>query len=444
MAYAVLKLLYFVFFAGKGVLEPYLPVFYEILSMSKWQVGVLGMIGNINAFVFAPLFGGISDIYSIHCEVMVIATVASLVCTLLMLLAQSFETMLVIVFFATAFRAPTTPQIDALVINSLDDRTRYGEMRLWGAISFGIFSFLGGALTQDHSIGAFKSIFFAHAAFFLCTCFVVLCSYYKSAGKSVAGAHSPTAKSLPMHAALRHVLREHPSVLLFSVIVLLSGIGTGVIDSFLFLRLKQLGGSGFVMGISRFITCAAEVPMFRMAGYLQKRFGTYRVLVVTQLAYVLRFVYYANLTDPWAVLPCEVLHGLTYATTWSVACTYANLISPPECHSTMQALLEGLHWGFGSGIGALLGGFVYDRLGAVWLFELSAVLSLLSMVLAILGVGCVESDADAAESGYDAVESQDADQVMVKEVLNAMIDDEDVWSATESAAESKQVELRRL
>ena len=57
---------------------------------------------------------------------------------------------------------------------------------------------------------------------------------------------------------------------------------------------------------NRFLTCAAEVPMFQIAGKLQKQFGTWNVLTVTQIAFVIRFTYYANLTNPWVVLPCEV------------------------------------------------------------------------------------------------------------------------------------------
>ena len=49
---------------------------------------------------------------------------------------------------------------------------------------------------------------------------------------------------------------KNNSLKLFCIVVFLSGFGSGVIDAFLFLRLKQLGGSGIVMGISRFITCA--------------------------------------------------------------------------------------------------------------------------------------------------------------------------------------------
>lgn len=60
-------------------------------------------------------------------------------------------------------------------------------------------------------------------------------------------------------------------ILIFATIVLCSGFGSGVIDVFLFVRLKQLGGDGLCMGLARIITCAAEIPMFMIAGKLQEK-----------------------------------------------------------------------------------------------------------------------------------------------------------------------------
>jgi hypothetical protein len=68
---------------------------------------------------------------------------------------------------------------------------------------------------------------------------------------------------------------------------------------------------------------------------------------------------------------------------WSVSCSYATLISTPECHATIQALLKGLHYGLGSAMGALVGGFIYDSYGAVSLFEGSAGLSCFSLFLSL-------------------------------------------------------------
>lgn len=47
-------------------------------------------------------------------------------------------------------------------------------------------------------------------------------------------------------------------------------------------------------------------------------------------------------------------------------------------------MLEGVHFGLGSGLGGLLGGFVYDDFGAVMLFRGCAVMSAAACALALL------------------------------------------------------------
>lgn len=416
------KALYFMMYAGLGVLFPYIPVYFELMSMSKSQIGILSMMPNFCSFLVAPLFSIISDMFNVHYELMVVCLVTSTIFTSTTLLCSTFGQFSMAVLSSSIMRAPVSPNVDALVISSLENKTRYGEMRLWGAVSFGIFSLIGGLLTavgrdpterlsaeeqaedRTNEIMGFHFVFYLHAFFSLSAGLIILYVLYRHVQSTDIlsrlrrtpqgqleltplrpNGHSDHNKDEPkvsISAALVRVFRAHPSVGIFSLVVFLSGFGSGVIDAFLFLRLKQLGGSGLVMGISRFITCAAEVPMFQLAGSWHHKYGTWPMLTLTQAAFLLRFTYYTFLAEPWAVLPCEVLHGLTFAVTWSVSCTYANMISPPECHSTMQALLEGLHWGFGSGMGALVGGYLYDSIGAVGLFEVSGFLSFCSMILA--------------------------------------------------------------
>ena len=59
-------------------------------------------------------------------------------------------------------------------------------------------------------------------------------------------------------------------------------------------------------------------------------------------------------------------------------------------------MLEGIYWGIGSGVGALIGGFLYDGYGAVRLFEISAILSLISMILSFL-VSILETRSHVSE-----------------------------------------------
>lgn len=51
------KLLYFVQFAGYGMLSPYIPIFYESLGISKYEIGILSMLPTICTFLVAPIFG---------------------------------------------------------------------------------------------------------------------------------------------------------------------------------------------------------------------------------------------------------------------------------------------------------------------------------------------------------------------------------------------------
>ena len=155
-----------------------------------------------------------------------------------------------IVVIASSLRAPIACLVDALVIGSLPNKEDYGSMRLFGAISYGIFSFLSGFLVQD-----FEAIVFIHSLLMFGTGFVVL-----TIERNYENEEKSNSDSATIWDSIVDVFRQR-MVQIFVLIVFLSGFGSGVIDAFLFIRIKELGGSGLVMGISRSITCAAEVSL---------------------------------------------------------------------------------------------------------------------------------------------------------------------------------------
>ena len=376
------KLLYFFMYGGLGILAPYVPVFFERLLMSKSQIGILLMIPNISSFIFAPAWSLFCDRLDVRSEVMFFTLIMSEILTFSMYFFNAFLSMSFVVLVGSVVKAPLTTLLDSLVIDSLEDKTRYGSLRLWGAVAFAITSFMGGAIIaifdaqEVKNLRPFLYVFSFHALFGIFTGITIFSITLRSRrnkacsvsagfeltdidtekeGEGIADERfvdadtSCTKNSLKsvtcakveseresVSLSVWRVLTKDPSVAIFLSIVLFSGLGSGVIDAFLFLRLKELGGSGIVMGVSRAITCIAEVPCFQVAGILQKRLGTWRLLAVTQFAFVIRFTYYSFLKEPWAVLPCEVLHGFTFAVMWSTACTYADEIAPSQVHSTVQ------------------------------------------------------------------------------------------------------------
>jgi len=91
--------------------------------------------------------------------------------------------------------------------------------------------------------------------------------------------------------------------------------------------------------------------------------GEKNLICIALLAYITRFIYYALLTNPWAVYPAELLHGITFAAMWSSSVSYAKSISPPGMSSTMQGILSATWQGIGCGTGNLLSGFLYYHIG---------------------------------------------------------------------------------
>eukprot|EP00884_Botryococcus_braunii_P022280 jgi/Botrbrau1/8736/Bobra.0090s0011.1 len=131
------------------------------------------------------------------------------------------------------------------------------------------------------------------------------------------------------------------------------GYAMGTIDFALFLYLDELGASAALMGITVTVTCISEAPAFfcnRLAA--PKKWGISRVLHMVVGCYLLRLWLYTQLASwgtPWAVLPIELLHGLTFGCGWAAGTVNSARISPPGLQATTQAIFMSLYQGPGLG-----------------------------------------------------------------------------------------------
>ncbi|KAK9828635.1 hypothetical protein WJX72_001232 [[Myrmecia] bisecta] len=172
------------------------------------------------------------------------------------------------------------------------------------------------------------------------------------------------------------VLIADPEVVAFFITSLVMGFASGTIGGYLFLFLDELGATETLMGVAISVACLTEVPMFFFAGKIIDKLGVKNVLNIAVGAYVLRLMCYSMLGSfgtPWAVLPIECLHGVTFGCSWAAGTVNCARISPPGLKSTTQAIFAGLYFGVGTGLGALIGGFIYQEYGAPAVFRTAAV-----------------------------------------------------------------------
>lgn len=70
-------------------------------------------------------------------------------------------------------------------------------------------------------------------------------------------------------------------------------------------------------------------------------------MTLVLVAFGVRFVSYHFLTNPWWILPIEVLNGVSFGLFYATMTTYANALTPPGLEGTMQGIVSAAFEGIG-------------------------------------------------------------------------------------------------
>ncbi|KAJ8307027.1 hypothetical protein KUTeg_015111 [Tegillarca granosa] len=159
------------------------------------------------------------------------------------------------------------------------------------------------------------------------------------------------------------------------------GFGIGLIFTFLFWHLQDLGGSPTLFGIASVFNHLSELLAYLFSKKLISAIGHINVLYAGLLGNVGRFLYISFLDNPWWVLPFEFVQGLTHAAVWAACCSYITQAIPLGLRSSAQGILQGLHHGLGRGCGAVFGGMMVYGFGSRTTFCVYGIVCLIILIL---------------------------------------------------------------
>jgi len=430
------RLLFLTYYGSLGSLLPYLPVYYHSLGHGGQIIGLLGAVKPFTTFLVAPLWGIIADQTQNPFLILQVTFLVSLLGQLLVSMRHDAWYLSFMVFLTALFNAPVKSLIDSMVMDHIHDQTSYGRLRLWGQMGFGLGSSAVGVLLSrsQHipwpetttfseefqemieqwppmvrtllefadkcwtSMTAYKLLFFAHAALSVPTWMCIRAfkrldkeqkdkaekkkmtllqqaGVAKKSAKNGGGSRIAEGLLLMLHSG---------DALLFFFLVFVVGVSSGVIENFAYVRMREVGGTGKDMGLSRLVSSIAGAPMFWFSGPLTRALGADRVIVLSLLSYVTRFLIYAFMRNPHHGLPAEALRGVTFAAFWSTCTIYAHRVSPPGLHATMLMFLNAMYGGLGQSLGAIIGGKLQHRVGTVRTFLYSAAVDLCFVCIVIV------------------------------------------------------------
>jgi PPP family 3-phenylpropionic acid transporter len=365
------KAFYFLYYGAAASLIPFLVIYYERLGLSGRQIGFLAAIPPFVFLISAPAWGTAADATKQHKRLLMVAIAGALAVVFIFSRTTAFVWIIPVAVVYAFLAAPIMPLVDASTMDWLGEkRNLYGRIRLWGAIGWGITAPLIGWLIERSGV---QWAFYGYIILML--------------GGLVVAWFLPireTSAQQPFWSGMR-LFAGNRQWLLFLAVVFIGGTCMAIILNFLFLYMNDLGVSKTLMGLTLTFATISELPIFFYSNRLLNRWGARGLLLIALAATVVRALAYTVVSDPWMFLVVSLLHGLTFSAMWVAGVSFADSMAPEGLGATAQGLFSAVLLGLGGIAGGLIGGFLYDELGAVAMFRWAAAFALVGLVVFALG-----------------------------------------------------------
>jgi PPP family 3-phenylpropionic acid transporter len=361
---------YFISFAAFAALAPYLVLYYESLGFSGSQIGILLSISPLIGLVATPFWTGLADATGKHKWIlgggMLIAIIANFTIPFL----RSFALILAMVTAAAFLTSHVYSLLDSSTVHMLgSQRERYGRIRLWGTIGWGVSAPIVGRILDNNPL---VWIFWIYCGLMTLNLFLVRNVEFER----------KTEKSTPYRQGIRTLLSNR-HWLLFLLAVFIAQVGMSPHGSYLSLLLQQMGANPSFQGLTILLATLFEVPVMFFSGALLKRFGNRGSLFIAMAVIGVRNLLYAFASSPAEVLAIQALHGFTFPIMWVAGVSYAAESAPPGLSATAQGLFATVVMGFAAAAGNLMAGAALDQFGIVGMYRVVGSVVLLSLLVFI-------------------------------------------------------------
>jgi PPP family 3-phenylpropionic acid transporter len=304
-----------------------------------------------------------SDYFEANKKILIFTTFGTFIFSLSFLLTESFLVIFVLYSFFMIFSSSNVPLSDSLLLNHLGDRAEeYGQFRVWGSIGYmaAIMPF-GWIIEQTQSettfilaaSGLFLSLFFAYKL--------------PKSNKTIKITNLSSFKLLLKNKDLSYFL------------VFTFFIQAPLTANFVYFPIyfKSIGGGETLLGLGMFIAAGSELIIFQKADIFLKKFKLKKVLLLSAIAFGIRWFLIAIWTSPLLILMTQLFHGLTFALFHVTAVSYISKLVGEKFRSTGQNLYASII-SISTVASSLVGGMIYDGAGGAAMYALGSAISLIA------------------------------------------------------------------
>jgi MFS transporter, PPP family, 3-phenylpropionic acid transporter len=367
------RILYFLVFCCTAAWLPIFADYCKEHGLSDLKTSIILSITPIMMFLVQPFNGMLADKLG-YKKTLLFSSLLAAFCYALYLLQGGFWYLFIITVFMALFYNTLQPVLDSLSLRLAKNNTAfsYGTLRIAGAAGWAFTSMINGQLIDTWD----TTVIFAVSAVSMLLTFLFAFTL-KTDKEKEDSAPDQSFKNV------KEVISNRTLLFLLTCVFLIS-VGGTTIWNFYSTYMKQNGASASLVGYGLSLQGLCELPLFYFSARIILRFGIRTTLLITVFATALRLFLYSIVKNPYAALPIELLHGISWSLFWVVCVEYVNKLVNEDWRVTGQSLLYASYYGIGAIVGNFWTGYLSDtkmRIAEIFLLNAGIVVAVAVMIL---------------------------------------------------------------
>jgi PPP family 3-phenylpropionic acid transporter len=353
---------YILYFGALGITLPFFPAYLKSLSLSASEIGVLLALPPLFSLFAPPFWGHLADWSGRGDRVLSLVSLGACACFALLLAANRFGSLFLVIGAYALFNSSITPLIDSLTLQRVAlSGGSFARVRLFGSIGFVLSSSLFGISV---------------AKIDRATVVVPLClmAGYFAWSLGIRARCASASPPSPLSGLRLLADRDLAIVLAASC---LHWIACAPFHGTFSIHVQALGLPPIVVGLAAGLGVLAETAFMYFYPRFANRIAAKYLLFVAFIASSARWTGMALVDRPELIILLSLLHGLTFGAFYVASVAYVSSRAAPQLRASAQALFVSATFGIGGLIGYLSSGVGYDALGGHRLFAAAGLVELL-------------------------------------------------------------------
>ena len=373
---------YFFYFAILGLVSPYLSVFLDGKGFNSLELGEIFAMLTATKIVAPSLWVILADKTGQQIVIIRMGALLALLSFIMLFWLDSYWPVSFSLALFSLFWTAILPQLEVFTLKSVRRSNKiYARIRLWGSIGFIVLALLVGQIMQyfQQTLAATYIGFSFNDVFVLIGGVILLCLLLST---MMIKPHRIISTTSTQVKALKNALLSS-RFLTFFIAGLLLQISFGPYYGFFALFLRDLGYSGFVVGLLISLGVIAEIIVFIFAGSLFKHFSLKTLLFISLVVTAVRWfmvAFYAG--SFWLLAFTQLMHAASFALFHSASMLFISHHFTSCQQSRGQAFYLGGVYGGGGAIGAYVAGVLWlDGVGANTAFLSASIMALIASAI---------------------------------------------------------------